>query len=103
MSTFNNVLIAITAIVILAAKLIELRLAIAKKKAETPTPTPATAHASRSHISLPPRFVSDVLLLITWFIFFVSMLSSTSTQVTRSDVAGLLVVIPAMLILFRKP
>ena len=102
MSVFNNMLIAITAMVILATKLIELKLAIAKKKSETQTPTEATTHSKASKIKLPPRFFSDILLLIAWsFILIYMMISDSHAPVTRQDIAMLLVAFPSIILFLR--
>ena len=96
--TLTQWIILVTAIIVLATKIIELALSSKKSRTDATTPIVATTSSTKSR---KWAFLSDVFILVGWG-FGLFHLSSASRPVTTADLALVLVLVPAMIVLLRR-
>lgn len=90
MTIFISVMAALTAIAVLATKVVELYSAIHKHKRETPTPPASTATSTPSQTTarrVSFREVVDLVLIAYWLGFLVFMSLKSTETATKQDIS----------------
>jgi len=96
--TLTQWIILVTAVIVLATKILELVSSAKKSKAAVATPTAASTSSTTNKWR---PIVSDVLILLGW-VFALFHFSFSSQPVSTIDLGLLLVLIPAMFVFFRR-